>query len=117
VTPEALLAEVLASPQDDTPRLVYADWLEEEGEVWAADLRREGGLLKVLPDGNVFWRLDLIQTSYLLGRAPAATPPCARCGRTDVLRSCAAGPARLGPGRRAGEWLCEGCWLSGITFA
>ena len=32
---EALLAAVCANPEDDTPRLVYADWLDENGdEVW-----------------------------------------------------------------------------------
>jgi uncharacterized protein (TIGR02996 family) len=29
---DALLAAVLADPQDDLPRLVYADWLEENGD-------------------------------------------------------------------------------------
>jgi uncharacterized protein (TIGR02996 family) len=29
---DALLQAVLASPDDDTPRLVYADWLEERGD-------------------------------------------------------------------------------------
>jgi uncharacterized protein (TIGR02996 family) len=28
---EALLAEILSNPDEDTPRLVYADWLEEHG--------------------------------------------------------------------------------------
>jgi len=28
----ALLAAILAQPEDDTPRLVYADWLDEQGE-------------------------------------------------------------------------------------
>lgn len=30
-TADALLADVIANPYDDTPRLVYADWLEETG--------------------------------------------------------------------------------------
>lgn len=29
---EALLAAVLSNPDDDTPRLVYADWIEEHGQ-------------------------------------------------------------------------------------
>jgi len=28
VTNEVLLAAVIAAPDDDTPRLVYADWFE-----------------------------------------------------------------------------------------
>jgi len=31
-TQDALLRSILTSPQDDTPRLVYADWLEENGD-------------------------------------------------------------------------------------
>lgn len=50
----ALLAAVLASPGEDTPRLVYADYLQETGDpFWAefirthirlTDLRTRGGL-------------------------------------------------------------------------
>ena len=29
---DALLATILAEPDEDTPRLVYADWLQEHGE-------------------------------------------------------------------------------------
>ena len=34
----AFLREIAANPDDDAPRLVYADWLEETG-----DLIRPGG--------------------------------------------------------------------------
>lgn len=27
-----LLDAILASPEDDAPRLIYADWLDEQGE-------------------------------------------------------------------------------------
>jgi uncharacterized protein (TIGR02996 family) len=30
--PDAFLADILAHPDDDTPRLVYADWLAEHGD-------------------------------------------------------------------------------------
>jgi uncharacterized protein (TIGR02996 family) len=36
----ALLAAVLAAPDDDAPRLVFADWLEENGEAERAELIR-----------------------------------------------------------------------------
>ena len=36
----ALLAAVLAAPEDDAPRLVYADWLDEHGEGERAELIR-----------------------------------------------------------------------------
>jgi uncharacterized protein (TIGR02996 family) len=39
---EALLAAICAHPDEDTPRLVYADWLEEHGQgVRAAHLRAQ----------------------------------------------------------------------------
>jgi uncharacterized protein (TIGR02996 family) len=37
---QALLAAVLARPDDDTPRLVYADWLEEQGDGTRAEFIR-----------------------------------------------------------------------------
>jgi uncharacterized protein (TIGR02996 family) len=38
---EALLQAVVAEPEDDTPRLVYADWLQENGEERQAVFIRE----------------------------------------------------------------------------
>jgi len=37
VKEENFLAEVIASPEDDAPRLVYADWLAENGQVDRAE--------------------------------------------------------------------------------
>jgi uncharacterized protein (TIGR02996 family) len=39
-TEEGLLAEVRDDPEDDTPRLVYADWLDEHGQPERAELIR-----------------------------------------------------------------------------
>jgi uncharacterized protein (TIGR02996 family) len=36
----ALFAAILAAPDDDAPRLVYADWLDEQGRGDGADLIR-----------------------------------------------------------------------------
>jgi uncharacterized protein (TIGR02996 family) len=47
---ETLLAAVLDSPGDDTPRLVYADWLEERGDPRAEFLRVECEFLQLPPD-------------------------------------------------------------------
>lgn len=38
----ALLRAVLAAPADDTPRLVYADWLDENGQPERAAFIRQG---------------------------------------------------------------------------
>lgn len=37
---EALLADVLAEPASDVPRLIYADWLDENGEASRAEFIR-----------------------------------------------------------------------------
>jgi uncharacterized protein (TIGR02996 family) len=36
---DAFLQEILARPDDDAPRLIYADWLEEQGDVRAEFIR------------------------------------------------------------------------------
>jgi uncharacterized protein (TIGR02996 family) len=37
---DALYRAILAHPEDDTPRLVYADWLEENGRSEEAEIIR-----------------------------------------------------------------------------
>ena len=37
---DALLAAILANPDDDTPRLVYADWIQENGQPLRAEFIR-----------------------------------------------------------------------------
>ena len=42
---DALLAAINANPDDDTPRLVYADWLDENGQPeWAEFIRLQCGV-------------------------------------------------------------------------
>jgi uncharacterized protein (TIGR02996 family) len=40
---EALYAAILAHPDDDTPRLVFADWLQEHGNETRAALTTKFG--------------------------------------------------------------------------
>jgi uncharacterized protein (TIGR02996 family) len=37
---DALLRAVLAAPDDDAPRLIYADWLDEHGDPARAEFIR-----------------------------------------------------------------------------
>jgi uncharacterized protein (TIGR02996 family) len=37
---DAFFSDILANPEDDTPRLVYADWLDENGDVDRAEFIR-----------------------------------------------------------------------------
>jgi uncharacterized protein (TIGR02996 family) len=46
---EALLRSVIDSPEDDVPRLVFADWLEEHGETQRAEFIRVGCEFERLP--------------------------------------------------------------------
>ncbi len=34
MTEAALLAAILANPEDDAPQLIFADWLDERGSAW-----------------------------------------------------------------------------------
>jgi uncharacterized protein (TIGR02996 family) len=52
---EAFMAAILASPEDDTPRLVFADWLDENGteeEKARAALIRAQCRAEALPEGS-----------------------------------------------------------------
>lgn len=58
-TREALLKAVLANPDDDLPRLVYADWLEENDKQVAADYIRiacAGDAVTTLEYSRRHWR-------------------------------------------------------------
>jgi uncharacterized protein (TIGR02996 family) len=46
----AFLATIQASPDDDAPRLVYADWLEERNDVAKSEYLRLVHSLTILPD-------------------------------------------------------------------
>jgi uncharacterized protein (TIGR02996 family) len=48
----AFLEAVLRDPEDDTPRLVYADWLDERGQADRAEFIRLQCQLEQLPQGD-----------------------------------------------------------------
>jgi uncharacterized protein (TIGR02996 family) len=48
---DAFLQAILDAPADDTPRLVYADWLEEHGQPDRGEFIRVQCALARLPDG------------------------------------------------------------------
>lgn len=50
---DALLQAICANPEDDTPRLVYADWLDDHGQPERAEfIRVESQLVKLSPDAS-----------------------------------------------------------------
>ncbi len=46
---ESFLAAILADPSDETPRLIYADWLEERGDSRGEFIRIQCALAKLPP--------------------------------------------------------------------
>ena len=46
------LAEILEHPDDDTPRLIFADWLDDHGEPDRAELIRLQVESAALPEGD-----------------------------------------------------------------
>jgi uncharacterized protein (TIGR02996 family) len=61
---DALLAAICEAPEDDAPRLVYADWLEEHGQdPWAQAIRlqceveREPDQVKGMKAKYILWEL------------------------------------------------------------
>jgi uncharacterized protein (TIGR02996 family) len=49
---EAFLEDVVAHPDDDAPRLIYADWLDEQGDSPRAEFIRVQHALAELPPGD-----------------------------------------------------------------
>lgn len=53
---DALFAAILADPDEDTPRLAYADWLQEDGEHDRAEfIRVQVELARFTPNESVPW--------------------------------------------------------------
>jgi uncharacterized protein (TIGR02996 family) len=53
---DAFLKAILEDPNDDTPRLVYADWLEERGESHARTIRDYRELFRLLASSPPLWK-------------------------------------------------------------
>jgi uncharacterized protein (TIGR02996 family) len=70
---DALLSAVIANPDDDTVRLVYADWLEEQGDPRAEFIRLQIALARDEPGDQVALELrerDLLDGYRNLWAAP-----------------------------------------------
>jgi uncharacterized protein (TIGR02996 family) len=67
---DALLAAICANPEEDTPRLVFADWLSELGgnvnTGWATLIRNQIRLASGASDatGELFQRVRMFQSAY-----------------------------------------------------
>jgi uncharacterized protein (TIGR02996 family) len=64
---EAFLRAILASPEDDVPRLIYADWLEERGDPRAELLRHDWGVPRIT---FIDWGWVQANAEFYLDRHP-----------------------------------------------
>ena len=74
---EAFIAEIAEHPDDDTPRLIFADWLEEQGDpgslAQAEFIRVQIELEQPLQEGPRLWALRQRETDLLRTYRPTWT--------------------------------------------
>jgi uncharacterized protein (TIGR02996 family) len=73
MTHDAFLRAILDTPDDDAPRLVYADWLEERGEALGPFIRVQLRLAAMAEEGPARWPLEAEQARLEAELRPAAT--------------------------------------------
>src|SRR5258708_18533071 len=61
-TDDEFIQTIIANPDDDTPRLIYADWLDEQGEPRGEFIRVQCALATMPEDDPRRWDLELRQT-------------------------------------------------------
>src|SRR5437868_6707171 len=98
-TEEAFVQAIIADPDDDAPRLIYADWLDEQGESERAEfIRVQVALARMDEDDERRPELEA-RKSELTGRLGAAREADAD-GRPaelrDALRGGFGAPAATG---------------------
>lgn len=71
----ALLRAICEHPDDDTPRLVFADWLDEQGgavnAAWAAGIRAQVALARGADDDALRFQTCVFESRYGLERLAA----------------------------------------------
>jgi uncharacterized protein (TIGR02996 family) len=67
---EALIQTIIDNPDDDVPRLVYADWQEEHGQIAHAELIRVQCALAVRPTSKDYNRSKLRDREKKLFKSP-----------------------------------------------
>jgi uncharacterized protein (TIGR02996 family) len=72
---EALLRAICENPEDDTPRLVFADWLQEHGEEERAEFIRLQIELAGLPEGQKKQKRQVRETELLAAHSNEWSEP------------------------------------------
>jgi uncharacterized protein (TIGR02996 family) len=89
MTPDdAFLADIIEHPNDDGPRLIYADWLEDHGQAERAELIRvQCELARLTEDGTLRReKLQARERALLLTHEEKWTEPFAGLGATCWFR-------------------------------
>lgn len=63
--PSDLLREVLARPDDDEPRLVYADWLQDQGDPRGEFIQVQCSFAGTAPGDDRLWRMGAREATLL----------------------------------------------------
>jgi uncharacterized protein (TIGR02996 family) len=93
---ESLFAALRAHPEDETLRLVYADWLEERGDLRGEWLRTQVALDRLTAEGR--WDATLADRRRQLGTVidPVWLAVARLPNRLDIHPGEGIGPVRLG---------------------
>jgi len=143
-TERALLRGIIANPADDTPRLVYADWLDEHEQMVPCEVCvRKGQECPQHVSNNYAKRAELIRVQCELTRLPKCPakhhPECkpprgdVRCARCDWVASefhdrqhhCLSRETVLLTADRRREWArvpcpqceCKGGWEDAVAYS
>lgn len=118
---EALAQAVYESPDDDAPRLILADYLDESGLSGGDQLRVPGQLVIEEVTGQTQVEFLLLWEPLGPGAGDRLVVVGGLGAEAEECERCAAKPKREGLNlwprtavvRRYGQWLCGGCMYSG----
>jgi uncharacterized protein (TIGR02996 family) len=74
---DAFLQDILAHPEDDAPRLIYADWLEEQGNPRSEFIRVQCALAQLGDEDPRRWPLEAREHELLASHGTKWLPPAA----------------------------------------
>lgn len=116
-TERALLRGIIANPDDDTARLVYADWLDEHGQHERAELIRAQVELRPLHEaghGAGASKECPVSVEYRADKRPGGQmfPKCRRCEHAFDLEQ-RTGQLLHAANRREWQWVS---WGIGCAF-
>lgn len=110
---EGFLRAILDSPANNSLRLVFADWLEEQGETILAQGCRQNGWWLLHPVDRDRWLSECL----LIWVCPSGDthPVGVVCPAWPTAR-CTSCTRHLGRVVQLGKWKCPSCFVSRLEF-